>query len=185
MSDDFDIESLSATWQTQNTPSKFTKEQIKKRLFKKRFGLFIITTVELSIIFAVAWLLVMAFDQSWATHIKTGLIFALLIGVFTFILMSKSRFRGHQMIRNSTSEWIHFEERMSLEALKRGKYTKYLIVVFVGGVITSFTYEYFYIESSISDLSWRYLFGIIWLVFVWFFNISQIKKHNIFLSKLK
>lgn len=185
MSNDFDIESLSTAWQAQNTPSKFTKEQIKKQIFIKRLGLFAITTVELGIILAVAWLLMMAYDQSWAIHLKIGLIFALFIGVFTFIFMVKSRFKGYQMIKNSTSECIEFEERMSFEALQRGKYTKYFIAVFAGGVITSFTYEYFYIESPIGDLVWRYLFGIIWLMFVWFFNINQIKKHSKFLSKLK
>ncbi|WP_351074598.1 hypothetical protein [Shewanella sp. CAL98-MNA-CIBAN-0140] len=185
MNDDFDIESLSTVWQAQNTPSKFTKEQIKKRLIKKRLGLFAVTTVELGILLAVAWFLMIAFSQSWAIHLKIGLIFALFIGVFTFILMSKSRFKGYQMIKNSTSEWIEFEERMSLEVLQRGKYTKYLIAVFAGAVTTSFTYEYFYMESPISDLVWRYLFGIIWLTFVWLFNIKQIKKHNEFLSKLK
>jgi ABC-type dipeptide/oligopeptide/nickel transport system permease component len=185
MSDDFDIESLSTAWQAQNTPSKFTKEQIKKRLIRKRFGLFAVTTVELGIIFAVAWFLMMAFSESWAIHLKAGLIFALFIGVFTFILMSKSRFKGYQMMKNSTSKWIEFEESMSLEALQRGKYTKYLIAVFAGAVMTSFTYEYFYMKSPISELAWRYLFGTIWLTFVWLLNIKQIKKHNEFLSKLK
>jgi len=185
MRDDFDIESLSVAWQAQNTTSKFTKEQIKKRLIKKRLSLFALTTVELGIIFAVAWFLIMAFNESWAIHLKVGLTFALLIGVFTFILMSKSRFKGYQMIKNSTSECIEFEERMSLEVLRRAKYTKYLIAVFAGAVITSFTYEYLYIGSQLSDLAARYLFGIIWLMFVWFFNINQIKKHSKFLSKLK
>ena len=185
MSNDFDLESLSTAWQTQNPPSKFTKEQIKKRLIKKRLGLFAVTTVELGILIAVAWFLMMAFSQSWAIHLKIGLTFALFIGVFTFIFMSKSRFKGYQMIKNSTSECIEFEKRMSLEALRRGKYTKYLIAVFAGGGITSFTYEYFYIATSISDLASRYLFGVIWLIFVWLFNINQIKKHNDFLSKLK
>jgi len=185
MNNDFDIESLSTAWQAQSTLSKFTKEQIKKQIFIKQLGLFAVTTIELGIIFAVAWLLMMAYSQSWTIHLKIGLIFALFIGVLTFILMSKSRFKGYRMIKNSTSEWIEFEESMSLEALQRGKYTKYLIAVFAGTVITSFTYEYFYIESPISDLAWRYLFGSIWLIFVWFFNIKQLKKHNDFLSKLK
>jgi len=185
MSNDFDLESLSTAWQAPNTPSKFTREQIKKRLIKKRLGLFAVTAVELGILFTVAWFLIMAFSQSWTIHLKIGLIFALFIGVLTFILMFKSRFKGYQMIKKSTSEFIEFEERISLEALRRGKYTKYLIAVFSGGIITSFTYEYFYIGSPINDLASRYLFGIIWLIFVWFFNINQIKKHNLFLSKLK
>lgn len=183
MNDDF--ESLSAAWQGQNPPSKFTKEQIKKRLIKKQLGLFAITTAELGILIAVAWFLMMAFSQSWAVHLKISITFALFIGVFTFILMSKSRFKGCQVIRKSTSECIGFEKRMSLEALQRGKYTKYLIAVFTGGVIICFTYEYFYIGSLISDLASRYLFGAIWLIFVWVFNINQIKKHKVFLSKLK
>lgn len=185
MSNDFDLESFSTAWQAQNTPSKFTKEQIKNRLIKKRINLFAVTTVELAILFTVAWFLMMAFSQSWAIHLKIGLVFSLFIGGLTFILMSKSRLKGYQMIKKSTSECIEFEERLSLEALQRGKYTKYLIAIFAVGVVTSFTYEYFYIGSPISALASRYLFGIIWLIFVWIFNFNQIKKHHDFLSKLK
>lgn len=188
MSNDFDIEFLSTAWQTQNVSGKFTEEhkkQIKKQIIIKRLGLLAITTVELSIIVAVAWLLMMAYSLSWVIHLKIGLIFALCIGVLTFILMSKSRFKSYQMIKSPTTQWIEFEERMSLEALQRGKYAKYLIAAFTVAVITAFTYEYFYIESPINDLTPRYLFGIIWLIFSWVFNTNQIKKHNEFLAKLK
>ena len=187
MSNDFDIESLSTAWQTQNVPSKFTEEhkkQIKKQIFIKRLGLLAITTIELGIIVAVAWLLMMAYNLSWAIHIKIGLIFALCIGVLIFILMSKSRFKSYQMIKSSTTQWIEFEERISLEALQRGKYAKYLIAAFSVAVITAFIYEHFYIEIPIHALAQRYLFGIIWLVFSWLFNSNQIKKHSKFLAKL-
>jgi hypothetical protein len=185
MSNDFDVESLSTAWRAQSVPNKFTKAQIKKQIFVKRLSLLAITTVELGIIFAVAWFVLMAYNESWAIHIKIGLIFALFTGVFTFVLLSKSRFKSHQMIKHSTSEWIEFEEHTSLEALQRGKYTKYLIAVFAVAVMTAFTYEYFYIEIPINDLAARYLFGIIWLILAWFFNLNQMKKHNTFLSKLK
>jgi hypothetical protein len=60
MNDDFDLESLSKTWQTQPVPESLDAAQIKKRCFIKKLNLFAITFVELFIILVVVWLIITA-----------------------------------------------------------------------------------------------------------------------------
>jgi len=178
MNDDFDLESLSKTWQTQPVPKSLDAAKLKKHCFIKRLNLIAITIVELFIIFFVAWLLMTAFIESWALHLKVGLIFGVVAGVLAIIPVLKSRITSYQMISSSTSDWLKFEEKMSREALYRGKLTNYLIFAFCAGILASFIYEYFILESTLSGLAFSYSFGIVWLVACWFINRYQMNKHQ-------
>ncbi|RJE73267.1 hypothetical protein BGP78_03120 [Pseudoalteromonas sp. MSK9-3] len=185
MKDDLDLESLTAAWQSQSANEQLTQTQIKKKILKKRVSLLSITMIELGIIISVTWLLVKAFSESWALYVKAGLFFSFLIGVITFIYMSKSRLNSYRMVHVSTSVKIDYEEKVSLEALKRGKYTKYVIAIFSGMFITSFTYEYFYLGFTMNDLLWRYSFSVAWLMCAWFLNSKVISRNEFFLNKIK
>jgi hypothetical protein len=184
MNDDFDLESLSKTWQTQPVPESLDAAQIKKRCFIKKLNLFAITFVELFIILVVVWLIITAYTESWAINLKVGLIFGVVVGVLAIIPVLKSRITSYKMISSSTSDWLKFEENMSREALYRGKLTNYLIFAFCAATLASFIYEYFILESTLSGLAFRYSFGIVWLVLFWFINRHQMDKHQIFLKTL-
>jgi hypothetical protein len=176
---------MSKVWQAQPVLNKFNEKQLKKRYFIKKLTLLSITFVEFFIIFAVVWLLVTALIQDWAIHLKVGLVFGLLSGVLTIIPVLKSRITSYKMISKSTSDWIKFEEKMSKEAIHRGRFTRYLILAFSTALIVSFIYECFFIESSLNSLSLRYSVGIVWLVCGWFINRNQMKKHHKFLNTLE
>jgi hypothetical protein len=184
MNDDFDLESLSKTWKTQPIPKSFDAGNLKKRSFIKKLSLIIITLVELLIILFVSWLLMTAFTESWAFHIKIGLIFGVVVGVLAIIPVLKSRMTSYQIISSSTSDWLKFEEKISREALHRGRLTNYLIFTFCVGILASFIYEHFILKSTLSGLAFSYSFGIVWLVACWFINRHQMNKHQNFLDTL-
>jgi hypothetical protein len=185
MNDDFDIESLSKAWQAQPVVNEFNGKQLRRRYLRKKLGLLAITLIELSIILAVIWLLISAFTQSWAIHLKVGLFFGLFSGILTIVPVLKSRITSYKMINICTSDWIKFEEKMSKEALHRGRFANYLIFAFSAAIIVSFIYEYFFLENPVSDLTLRYCFGIVWLVLVEVINRHQMKKHQRFLNTLQ
>ncbi len=185
MSNDFDIESLSKTWQSQEATKQFDETEFKKRFLIKRLSLLAITLVEVAILLVVGWLLIKAFSQSWAIHLKLGLIFACVAGGLAFVVVAKSRIKSLRMITSSTTDWLKFEQQMSCEALQRGKYTNYLIATFSVALCMVFTYELFVLNNLLSDLVLRYAFGVVWLFFAWLINRHHMQKHTRYLLTLK
>ena len=185
MSDDFDIESLSKTWQTQEVANQFDETKFKKRVFIKRLTLLAITTVEVLVLLAAAWLLYMANSESWSAHLKVALIVALVLGGVAFFAMVKSRIKSYQMLTSATTQWMNFETKISEEALRRANYANYFVYVFSFAVLVSCIYEWMVLESELVGLAMRYAFGVVWLLSAWLINRYQIKKHTRYLSTLK
>ncbi|MCO7222675.1 hypothetical protein [Pleionea sp. CnH1-48] len=185
MKDDLDFETLSNSWLAQPVDNGFNKKQLKRKLIAKKLGLLAVSILELFVILAMVWLLFTAFVESWAIHTKLWIFFGLFVGFFALIPALKSRFLSYQMIATSTSNWIDLEEKMSMEALYRGRLTNYIVFVFSVAVAVSFIYELVFLGRMLSDILFNYCFGIFWLILAWFINHRKIKKHNDFLSTLK
>ncbi|WP_448248292.1 hypothetical protein [Thalassotalea agariperforans] len=180
-----DFESLSKAWQSQPLSSNFDRKELKKNLFFKRLGLLLTSLVELLIIAVVIWLLIDAFTQSRAIHLKVWFILALICGVIAMIVSIKSRFKSLKMLTSSTQSWIEFEQKMSHEVLRRVMVTRYLMLIFCIALTGLFIYEIIFLNYLMNELIPRYTFGILWLGIVWFINRHQMKKHQNFLNRLK
>ncbi len=184
MSDDFDLESLSKTWRSQPSDHSFDKQQLNKQLRLKRLGLFAMSTLEICILLVTSWLLFNAFHLGWAIHLKFALIFGLVSGFIATWVMIKSRIKSDHMLRIATTDWMSYQEHISLEALKRGKYSNYLIATFGAGLCIAVIYEYVTLNSQPAQLAIRYTLGTVWLLIIWLINHRHMKKHRDYLAAL-
>lgn len=185
VNDNFDLDSLANTWQKQPEPVKFDEHKLKRKLFLKRFTLFALTAVEVLILAALAWFIREASKEPLAVHTTVFYLFAMAVGLVTLVAVSLSRFRSFKMLNKPTSELVKYERQISHEAIKRGKYTNYIIAAFSLAVLINFTYEQLFTNQPAGESIWQNSLGALLLILAWLANRKQINKHQVFLKNLE